>query len=401
MTPNNAQQQVLNWLTGGLLLGGGAGLATTLIRRRSKALEDEARAAQANKDDVLYVHVPTGEKAASLLQDPAAGMAGVLGATGAYALVDAYLRKKERARLQKELEEAQRIHASDLVAEGTAAKQAGLAWGAGGTALGLMALASAIVANRALDKTFPVAKSRGPDKLRPKRIVVVPDPAEDGAEKTASIDETELLLHVALELEKGAAVGLGDVVKAAAHGKLEILEKAAADNTLFETAELHARELGEPSAVRKFAAVTWIASHPAVGAQMEALAASTVYGRTPTHCALAKSASADGLEDELRMLAVLNMQAHRRGMSEKLAKFYARVPTEKFASGISMSDMLGLALVAPEDREAEGAGMEGESSDVSNAGSEKLPVDTQGGKLTPEQRKIVQEVRNAEAHQRS
>lgn len=388
---NESRQKVLNYLLGAGLLGAGAGVATSVLRQYNNAKKDEARAQATDRDDnVLYVHVPTGAKAASLLRDPLAVAGGALSAGTAAYLVNNYFRKKERERLQQELDEAQQVNVENLVNEANQ-KVAG-AWGLAGGGGILLALATAALANKALEKSFPIAKAPGPDRLKPKRIVVVGRDDEPSEKEAAlSSDEVAMLLCMGTNLEAGNRVGLGNVIKVAAAGYTDVLNKAAAEGTLFDTADLYAAQIPSPSLVRKLAAVEWLAANDRTSPQVAALAASIVQDRSPTYCAMAKVASTDGHEPELRLAAVLGMQAKRAQHREKLAAFYARVPDEKFALGVDLADMLGSALVDPGQEET--AGMEGDTSDESD-----LPIDDQTGvALDPTTQNVLRQIQVAAA----
>ncbi len=267
--PTAAQQRarggamIQNMGTGGLMLGGGTAAVVAALNllnnlNKEKELEDESRL----NDDTLYISdpkKPMGKAAAEAGVSPllAPGLAttgAILGAGGAYALVQSVWNAAEKRRRQAMLDQAQQetIRAADAEVAKTAAQAPPAAAADPKFNLGdlltatpvalplLTMLATGGLTYAALNKSFPVVGK--PKRNGPKRIRVMrdgqPTPYEvpPGEEEEESPDLAKAATHTDLEdagyeflatmvasSRKGTITG--DLISKAARGGLEAMEE--------------------------------------------------------------------------------------------------------------------------------------------------------------------------------
>jgi hypothetical protein len=302
---------VKNYAITGGKLGLGAVAITSAVNYLNYLKEKKHRErGSAYDDSVMYIDVPVdgvGTKKASI--GGGLGLAaGTLGAVGTYMLGKKIYDKLKKKVLQKELDEAQKLHMETLT--GALSSPVKMASATGGkpmsvpelvtsmpiTATLLAAVASGVITNRALDHTFPSANNdnkKGP--LKPKQIRIRytedgkpiggEDPIvtgaqnkqtkkeEDSYDKYASdsfvlneFDERQslaFLCNIVLGFNKSASESfLPDVIGAVMAGRLEELEHNITDlspatafemtkgaSVYFENAPQSAKELGVALAI--------------------------------------------------------------------------------------------------------------------------------------------------------
>lgn len=250
------KQLILNYLKGGMYLGGSAALTTSLVKylKDMKARSDKYKKDEAADDDVLYVDLPANkaanftemiENAVSYLSAPGvATTAGILGAGGSYYAIRKLFQHLKRKELQEEMDTAQRTFVNSLNEENELNKQAtqkGTSLTPGELLLAypvtmtlLASLAAGGLTYNALDKAFPTIKQ--PQRLAPKKVVLrrrqtpagVEDSVDDStsasnAKEAAELDEAfdsgmELLAHT-ICLTKQANSDIADIVGAVASGR--------------------------------------------------------------------------------------------------------------------------------------------------------------------------------------
>lgn len=369
-------------LLGSALAGGATAGIVGLARNTTEDENDAAAAAALEAPAVkrikLPARLPAPEKAASL-EGYAAPAAGVLTAAGVYALVSNALRARREKQLQEQLGEAKDKHLQAIATEAEATKAASTGWiiPAGVSSVALLALATGLLGNRMLERRLPRGKLPE-SQLRPRLVVEQEDETKPESAKQASIDtlpyETEFLLRSALALEDSAPTVLTPVLKAAAAGKIDELRQAAVEGRFIDSAEGIAANCKNASRARKEAAITWLAHDEDLAPSIGAIAAASCFARCPTQFALAKSASMRGHDDELLLLAINTIGAHRKSaaFAHPLYTKAASVAAENAPKGgINIAGMLGEALRNGEDAESEdGDEAEGmEQDDGEDAGS--------------------------------
>lgn len=377
-------------------MGGGIAALTGLARwhRQEKQRQESAEDTSAD-DDILYVRLPKltkegapHQKIASVVDDAtgaALAFAGLpLSAILTYTAVDRLMRSAERKRVQKELDESQQIFLGRLKAEAEANKLASdkkspvstgqTILGAVGAAPILAAIASGVLTNKLLSHYMPEVPNKKKRKdITPRRVVVLDDDTEKQSsfQDGVDADEMELVLKVAASLEQVAPVGISDVIKVAANGMIGDLYAAACVSDIFDVAEKLAADLPDVDKTRKYAAVTLLARDTVLRPQLALTSVGVILDRSPEFCLLAKSASANDLEDGFVSFAKLASMASRAEVDiTKLVKVDAYKSAS--AAGIDMSNMLQQALetAMSGDNDAD----EGEHVD-NNAGEESDPED--------------------------
>ncbi len=253
------KQMIVNYLKGGLQLGGSLALTTSLYKYLTdlKTRADKYKKDEASDDDVLYVDLPAVAKEAGATEEFADTMKSLLApglattggiaatATSYYAIRKLFqmLKKKE---LQQEMDLAQRSFVNSLHEENELNKAANTP-GEGMSATDMLlaypvtmsliaTLASGGLTYHALNKAFPAIKS--PQRLAPKKVVLrrrqlpagVEDSVDDStsasnAKEAAELNEAfdsgmELLAHT-LCLTKCANSDVVDIVGAVASGRCD------------------------------------------------------------------------------------------------------------------------------------------------------------------------------------
>lgn len=268
-------KMIRKMLTGGLALGGSAGLAASLANY-IKTLNSE-RASSSDDDDTMYVTLPpTAEKSASLGGGVALA-AGGLGTLGSYAAVRKLYQQLKKKRYQQMLDEAQQGYVQELDRDEDPEKQA-----AAGKSMGMLelltslpfaaplvlGLGSGVVTHKLLDDAYP---TKGKDKgvQKPKRVVIrrrgdqpLDDENKQGpeaqeSEKQASFeldydldDGAEFLLHLVTSGEKSASQSdLPDLVHALASGRHAELESAVVNGTDFALETVKGASTGNKASV--------------------------------------------------------------------------------------------------------------------------------------------------------
>ena len=258
-------QLIKKMLTGGVALGGSAGLAASLANY-IKTLNSE-RASSADDDDVMYVTLPPEAQKTASLGGAVALTAGGLGTLGSYAAVRKIYQAMKKKRYQEMLDSAQQGYVDTLDEEQQSKKEA-----ADGKPMGFMelltsipwaaplvlGLGSGVVTHKLLDDAYPTVKKDDINRSKPKRVVIrrrnTPPTAasgdeaeleEEGSDKGASFtldydldDGAEFLLHMITSSEKSASVSeLPDLIHAIASGRHAELESASLNGTelVFET----------------------------------------------------------------------------------------------------------------------------------------------------------------------
>lgn len=208
------RQQMADFATGGLAIGGGVGLGVALLNYL-RSIKEEARAEDPSSlnDDVLYMPAPV-KSAGTLEPWLAPGLAvtgGALTAGAGYALVTAIADRIEKRRRQKLLDDAQqetlaaveqeamskRANSNMTVADALTAIPVALPL--------LAALSAGGISYAALNKAFPTIKRRKQDG--PKKIKFVDANGsvveETDVEKVAS--EAALIMVDQLAKQAGAS----------------------------------------------------------------------------------------------------------------------------------------------------------------------------------------------------
>jgi hypothetical protein len=253
-TPED-KQLIMNYLKGGLYLGGSASLATSLIGylRDLKQRADKYKETSESDDDTMYVDLPAVSKSATFTDDltntltsfsaPGLALTGsMLTAGGSYYLVRKLFQQLKKKELQDEMDKAQHAFVNSLNEENMANKEAAVgdsmtfpsflaAYPV--TLMLLSTLASGALTYKSLDKAFPAVKP--PQRLAPKRVVLRrqrPSGVEDSVDDSTSASDAkeasasdaefasgvELLAHM-LCMQKNASSDVSDIVHAVAAGR--------------------------------------------------------------------------------------------------------------------------------------------------------------------------------------
>lgn len=251
----NDKRTINKYLMGGLQLGAGVGLITTMlnymknlksmestaddddtlyIRKKRKEMEKESSTADTNNNDDSYFAVPV------------ALTGGILASMLSYKVIKSLYNKFRARKAQKELDDAQNIFldTSGYEKAGSMTKSAedtGRGVTMGEVALSapallpmLSALATGAVTLHILNKNFPLKKLK---PRKPRRIEVIDDYPEEDEEmqqKQASYNNlledgaNEYLFRMAI-LTKSDDSDLNRLFKTAAVGRLKEFTKTAAD----------------------------------------------------------------------------------------------------------------------------------------------------------------------------
>lgn len=287
---------VAKLMGGGAVLGAGVGTASSLIRYLT-ALNERAKKRQKNlqDDDVLYLNLPAkqaaeGNNAATFA---VGGLGSLLGAYLAYDLVRGVHNKLRRKQLQKELDQAQNAYVGGLTALGPekqASQFSGVTKlvGSGYLAGLLTMLGSAIVANKMLEKQFPVRK---PDKAVQPRKIVVRTIRPDGEEKEmpsesdmVTADGVEGLIRQNLAQEKSASAwGLTDLVAHVASGHGGEFKRLVSEHGVDAALDMiKGASRDDMDTVRANMAVSWIANDPVVSSAVQPFLAAQFHQDSPT-----------------------------------------------------------------------------------------------------------------------
>lgn len=230
---------IRNYLLGGAALGGAAGVGTSLMNYINTLKKEQP--SNADDDDVLYLHLPAGQKSA-VLGGGLALAGGTLATVGSYALARKIYQSIKRKRIQEELDKAQEGYTDAITTEAKAAS-VGKPMGftefltSAPVALPLLlGVGSGILANRALEQAFPARRKRL--KLGPRKVVLLRDgeqppspdqldnPMAKGAAYDPEDDAMELLVGISLGLSK-QATDLSDLLGALAAGRAQEMRQVA------------------------------------------------------------------------------------------------------------------------------------------------------------------------------
>lgn len=338
MTPQ-ATKQAVDWGTvaklfgGGALLGGGAGAVTSYLRHMEALKHDLAKQTDTSEDDdVLYVELPADRMKKKAAQDETSGatfalgsLGALLGAMAAYNGVRRFYNGNRKKDLQAQLDAAQHLHVDKL--QEVAGKQASfpalsVASGTVGLTALLTALGTAAVANRTLNKQFPVV--RPPDRDKPRRVVLRQKPAEaaeaevpDEVPPEAAADVTpdgrEAMLRAVLQTpNKSAAYNWSDVVAAVAQGRgpeIEQLCMAGMPTAVFDVCQGASQV--KTANVDNHLAVAWLAREPMVARALEPAMAAAVSELGGSDLIKFAASLDPQVEQQLVKLAELGAQAVR------------------------------------------------------------------------------------------
>jgi hypothetical protein len=222
---NERDKQILKkFILGGASIGAGTALITSLLNYMGR-LKDRTKEDSGQDDETLYINIPT-QKEASVLNTGAAMAAGALASMGSYALIRRLYTEMLKRELQKEVDEAQQIHLQALQEEAEReSKKAASTKQPEGKPLGvletvtsipvasalLLALASGVLTNHMLDKTFPAIEK--PKFKRPRRIVLreVQVNKKDNEKADAlAVTETNPYANTPIKEQQKVATFVGD-----------------------------------------------------------------------------------------------------------------------------------------------------------------------------------------------
>lgn len=246
----NDKRTINKYLMGGLQLGAGVGLITTMLNYMKNLKNRESTA---DDDDTLYIRkkrnniqkeASTASNDDSYFAVPVALTGGILASMLSYKAIKSLYNKFRARQAQKELDEAQNIFldTSGYEKAGSITKSAeetGRGVTMGEVALSapallpmLSALATGAVTLHILNKNFPLRKLK---PKKPRKIEVIDDQVDDEMQqKQASYDSllddgaNEYLFRMTL-LTKSDDSDLNRLFKTAAIGRLQEFTKTAAD----------------------------------------------------------------------------------------------------------------------------------------------------------------------------
>jgi len=346
----NTKQAAVDWPTvlklmgGGALLGGGTAAGATLVNYLSNLNQKAKRKADtARDDDILYLNLPA-KRASDANSSATLGFGGIgslLGAVLAYKAVRGVYGNMRRKQLQKELDAAQNTYLGGLSQSAQMDKSAANRLVGGAYVAGLLTiLGSAIMANKVLQKQFPVNTPRNPHQPRK---IVVRTIRGDGVDKDvpeggATPDAVENMTRLNLGNPKSASWGLTDLVAAVAQGRGQEFKQNVSQVGIDNALDLiKGASDNETSPIANNLAISWIAHDPLVSNAIQPYLAAQILDDSPT---FAKAASvlcnspdvdAGELEDLIGLTEVVAQEA-RRAAFEPVMRNLGMTSVEKSAA---------------------------------------------------------------------
>jgi hypothetical protein len=423
---------ILKLFTGGALLGGGLGVGTSLYRRLQALQEEADRANNTSFDDnTLYLDLPRPAGAPGTKRADDASSAGTfaLGGLGAasglyaaYNLVRGLYAKAEKKRLQRQLDEAQRVYLGNLGQQVELQKGAAqfslMTKGVGSAYLAglLTALGSAVATNHILKKQFPAHAA--PERNRPKKLVLrTVERPDDPQAEVAQVEPTDQMSPEAVEAVLQSHLGSG---KQAAHSGFADLVAAVAQGRAAEVKETLIKFAGcakaQPqgpgeldllfalvkgaaqtpvSALAQELAVNWLVHDPLVSRALAPTLAAEYYEMSPGWCKLAAH-QAPGVQAALLRLAETVTQARR---VETFAPVLARLPSWKEAAALlgDMGEPLQQLVLA--DNLKNLLAPPGPEKEETESGPRPDEVNGESGKTSPDPSRPRLEIQDAAAQQ--
>ena len=244
------RQVLLKFLLGGTAIGGATALGTSLFGHLNNLNRDAAELKNKTPDDTLVLNMDPQKKIAAVVNGLAMA-GGATAAIGAYELVHAVAVKLRQDALKKQMAAAQQQYVGTVQDEAAqlnknAATAPGKPFTGSDIGAGLLpaaaialALSTGVLTSKYLEKSFP--QTRPNVRVNPRRVVLrqhgkpetefVQQPGKDehlaeeelqneALSKDASDNAAELLLRLAVPMDKEASIGLADLAYATAGGRL-------------------------------------------------------------------------------------------------------------------------------------------------------------------------------------
>ena len=358
-------ETISHYLKGGLAIGGGAGLAVSLLNYLKK-MNNESTTDSSSDDDTLYVY----RKKANFAANGTAITTGVLSTLLSYLAVTKAYQKFREAEAQKALDEAQHVFLDEAgyksieksssgdrrrgmnLWEGLAASPVALSM--------LMALAGGVTVNELLKARFPTEKKQ--EVKAPRRIEVL-SPEEAEAIKMASYpgeetDAQEFLCRMTL-INPVKHSGLLALQKVAALGGHEAFKHTAMQLGFYpalDTVKGASAKIVDP--VKEHLALCWMNKCAYLRPSVGLLAASEFAEQYPTACRQAAHMDEEQ-QFVLRKIASLFGRAMRSEISEDLGLVSGESTMDKKASSVDESDVLSRVLTKLNEKEREGGSSDG------------------------------------------
>jgi hypothetical protein len=306
---DDTKRAIVKYLTGGVMAGGSLALVNSLFHDLKKK-QDRANLSNTADDDTLYLRTKKAFGSSEFITGPGlAFTAGGIGLAGGYMAISKAYNKIREKRLQKEFDQSQQAYIGALKsASGESGGRNFGFWEAVSgmplTAAIVTALASGVVANKALDKAYPEPKK--PTRKLPRRVVIDPEMEKESSEHLASV------VMSMKGLEKISSVP--DLVCAVADGRLGEVRRSVNDfgwDSALELVKGAHRDLGE---LEKIASCRAIIEDDLLRPGFDILVAGEFSDISPTY-----TKAASTLDEETSDTLVKLAAAIQQGTREDLA----------------------------------------------------------------------------------
>mgnify|MGYP001231331156 CR=1 FL=1 len=371
--------RVMKFLGGGALVGGG--IASTLALYKFLSRLGDKRDSASNTsydDDVMYINLPEKEAHTKEASNPDTALMSYMGMVLAgylgYKGVTHVFNKVRENQLQTELDQAQNVYL-DRLQGGSLGKEAstkeafssGDKWGAGMMGVPLIiALMSAVMANKLLSKNRPPLKRQGA-KQKIKKLVIrrskenAPEtPFDEEVDMDPTGEDLEGLMRTTMAKESRAIdSGYADLITKVANGGLDEFKDLVREYGFNDSLDMiKGARFEKASELKKSLAVSLVCNDPLLSEPLGLSLASEYHDMGPGIC---KAAS--NLEEPL---ATGIVYVGRQFLKKYAADMYApihSVYTEKYGedslneetvkSAIDISDIALLRSLLESDPESE------------------------------------------------